>query len=202
MICGLPKFFDGRLVLSCYHGVWEAVRELPVDIRNSFTNDVGDETVSYGGLLQLRESSVLKKLREKNLFACFRAVSEDLLAYVQTCPPRKLYSHIENSLKMVGWDIATGNGWCTASVEGIFPINPLNGEVLDKEKISLLNDYGLFHSRDDCLDYCKLNNENSSADAYWYPVAVYVDQDSFVRLFGYLKKMRQVGSISNNRTRQ
>ncbi|MFA5982406.1 MAG: hypothetical protein WC782_00140 [Methylococcaceae bacterium] len=185
MVCNLPKFLDGRLVLSGYHGVWEAVEKLPDDILSYFTDDVGNKPVSYGGLLQIIDTQVLEILNDKGFFVCFRGIHEKYLEHVQAYPPKEIYQNLANGLKLLGWDISTGNGWCTASCEGIFPINPFTGEVLD-ENISQLNEYSLFNDLDNCLNYCHINNEKIPENSPWYPVAIYVDQFSYKRLSAYL----------------
>ncbi len=188
MICGLPKHFGGRLILSGYHGVWEAVEELPTDIKQYFTDDVGNKSVSYGGLLQITNTKVLNMLPQWGLFACFRGIQEDYLKQVQAYPPKETYEHLINDLMLMGWDISTGNGWSSASCEGIFPINPFTGEATD-ENIVQLNRYGLFDSWENCLNYCHINNEKIPEYLPWYPVAVYVDQCSYKRLVAYLNRV-------------
>lgn len=184
MICELPKYFNGRLILSGYHGVWEAVKEIPAEIRPYLTDDVGNKEVSYGGLLQIIDTKALMHLDEWGLFACFRGVHEEFFELVQTSPPYEVYANLINDLKLVGWDISTSNGWCSASCEGIFPINPFTGEAVD-QNLSEINQYGLFESLEDCLNYCRINNEKISENAPWYPVAVYLDMSSYIRLERY-----------------
>jgi len=181
MICGLPRQVDGRRILSGYHGVWEAVADIPHEIKAYLTDDVGNEGVSYGGLLQIADKKVLGLLDGLGLFACFRGVPEKYLKHMQVCPPKDLYLSLMKDLKLVGWDISTGNGWCTASCEGLFPINPFTGEILDKNS-SFLNEYGLFGTLENCLYYCQINDEKIPQDSPWYPVAVYVDSASEKRL--------------------
>lgn len=194
MVCGLPKHFDGRLILSCYHGVWEAVPCLPREIQVYFTDDVGNENASYGGLLQIIEAKVFEILETYGMYTCFRAVAKEYMSHVNVDPPKKFYQSLISELKFMGWDIATGNGWCTASVEGIFPINPFTGDVLDGN-ISQLNEYGLFDCLENCSDYCQLNNEKIPENSPWYPVAVYTDHNSYTRL----NKMIDIANINQSK---
>ena len=181
MICGLPRHFNGRLILSCYDGVWEAVPCLPSEIQAYFTDDVGNKNVSYGGFLQVTDVKVFELLEKFELYACFRGVAKEYINQISVVPPTELYQKLISELKFMGWDIAISNGWCTASVEGIFPINPFTGDVLDGN-ISQLNEYGLFDSLEHCSNYCQLNNQRVPEDSPWYPVAVYVDYNSHARL--------------------
>lgn len=181
MICGLPKCLDGRLILSCYHGVWEAVTCLPKEIKPYFTNDVGEADVTYGGLLQLVDIKVFDLLEKFDLYACFRGIEKQYINHVNVAPPTRLYQNLISKLDFMGWDIAMGNGWCTASVEGFFPINPFTGEILD-ENISLLNRFGLFETWEHCMNYCQINNQRLPNESPWYPVAVYLDRYSHSRL--------------------
>ncbi|MDX1915790.1 MAG: hypothetical protein SFU55_09425 [Methylophilus sp.] len=185
MVCGLPRHFGERLILSCYHGVWESVKYLPSEIKTYFTDDVGNEDVSYGGLLQITNTKAFELLNKLGLYTCFRGVAKEYINQVNVFPPKEFYQTLISELKFVGWDIATGNGWCTASAEGVFPINPFTGDILD-DNISQLNEYGLFYSLNDCEKYCQVNNEKIPEDSPWYPVAVYVDSCSYQRLSSYL----------------
>lgn len=189
MVCGIPRYFDDRLILSCYHGVWEPVKCLPSEIKAYFTDDVGNGDVSYGGLLQITDTKVFESLNKLGLYACFRGIAKEYINHVNVFPPYEFYQNLISELKFMGWDIATGNGWCTASVEGVFPINPFTGDVLDGN-ISQLNEYGLFYSLEHCKKYCQVNNEKISEDSPWYPVAVYVDLYSYNRLSSYLADCR------------
>lgn len=185
MICGPPRCFDHRLILSAYHGVWEAVNHLPKDIRPYVTDDVGNIKVEYGGLLQIRSAEIFEILKRHELYSCFRGVHVDYSKYIQAYPPDGIYENLEKDLTFVGWDIATSNGWSSASCEGMFPINPFTGEILD-ENIDQLNSYALFEELDSCLNYCRLNNNKLPENAPWYPVAVNLDNGSFNRLQKYL----------------
>lgn len=196
MVCGLPKYFGGRLILSGYHGVWEATEKLPDDIKSYFTDDVGNKDVSYGGLLQMVHKKAFDKISNLELFVCFRGVHEEYLELVQTRPPKEFYESLKDELVLIGWDISTGNGWCSASSEGLYPLDPFTGEILD-ENIKQLNEYGLFGALENCLEYCRLNNEEIPDNSPWYPVAIYIDKESSKRLQAYLKE--QSSSISKMR---
>ena len=128
-----------------------------------------------------RSAKVFELLEKFGLYACFRGVAKEYINHVNVAPPTEFYLSLISELKFMGWDIAISNGWCTASVEGIFPINPFTGDVLDGN-ISQLNEYGLFDSLEHCSNYCQLNTQRVPEDSPWYPVAVYVDYNSHARL--------------------
>jgi len=117
----------------------------------------------------------------RKLFACFRCIFKEYFECVQVCPPDIIYKRLFPDLLPMGWDIATGNGWLSASCHGCFPVNPFTGEmtIYDSNKI---NDYGLFAELDSCLEFCSLNNTLIPEHAPWFPVAIFVDRDSYIRL--------------------
>ena len=181
MVCNKPVYLNGRYIISAYDGVWDAVEELPDDIKSYFTSDIGDKVTGYGGFLQVINPQVLDILNERGLFTCFRGVEEKYLEFTNTVPPEKLYDRLFSQLRFVGWDICIGNGWRSASTDGYFPIDPFTGVAKDKN-INQINRYGLFENLENCLNYCKLNNEKVPMDSPWYPVAVYLDQNSYNQL--------------------
>ncbi len=181
MICYPPKYLKGRFILSAYQGVWEAVKELPSEVKPYVTDDVGNNKVEYGGLLQFTDVAAFAVLSKMNLFACFRGVLTGYIDYVQAYPPANTYQNWKRNLKFMGWDISTSNGWASASCEGIFPINPFTGENTGANS-SQLNEYALFDTLDECMNYCHINDKKIPESVPWYPVAVYVDEGSNSRL--------------------
>ena len=181
MICSMPKYLNGMLLLSCSDSVWNPVDVLPDDIRPYVTDELGNQDIQYGGFLQLIDPKGLDLLSSKGLFACFRCITDQYLEHVGTCPPKDVYQSLIKNLKFMGWDIATGNGWLSASSHGSFPINPFTGIAVDSNN-SKINEYGLFSSLDDCLKYCQINDTQIPEHAPWFPVAIYVDESSYIRL--------------------
>lgn len=180
MLCDRPRSIGTRTILSCSDSVWEPVRNVPADLHKYLTDELGNETIDYGGFLFLKDHRLIDCLEEKNLFACFRGIHSKDLEIVQ-CPLAKEISAMEIPLTIMGWDIANGNGWVSASTDGVYPIDPFNGSVLD-ENVEKINAYGLFDSLDDCKGYCLLNNQQVPARAPWYPVAIFLDHLSLERL--------------------
>lgn len=179
MVCVAPRKLGGRLVLSCYDGVWEAVEQLPEELRSRFTDDLGNTYPQYGGFLQLVDLTVLTELSKYGLYSCFRCVSPEWVKYTDSYPPHSIYASIKNTLCFVGWDVATGNGWRSASTDGCFPIDPFSGEIDEQDKI---NQFGLIRDASDCIFYCKESDITVPDYAPWFPVAVYVDSESYQRL--------------------
>lgn len=181
MVCSQPKQTQSRLILSGYDGVWEAIEKLPDDLKPYFTDDIGNKDVEYGGFLQLVDVNVLELINNQGLFACFRGIQKQFLEHVNAYPPEGIYTNLVNKLKFMGWDISTGNGWRSASCDGYFPLDPFTGEARD-ENISQLNKYSLFSLDKHCLEYCEINNKELPDYSPWYPVAIYVDKNSYNRL--------------------
>jgi hypothetical protein len=180
MLCPEPKTLSGRLMLSGCDSVWEPVRYVPDDLKPYFSDELGNARVEYGGFLFTNDSRVIPLLEKNNLFACFRGVYQKYLEHID-CPLGIQLSHFGIPLKLMGWDIANGNGWVSASCEGYYPIDPFDGSALNGNT-SQINQYGLFESEKDCLKYCELNDANVSEHAPWYPVAIFVDHNSYKRL--------------------
>jgi hypothetical protein len=51
MLCTEPKSFNGRLFLSGCDSVWNAVQEIPDELKEYFTDEIGNGFVQYGGFL-------------------------------------------------------------------------------------------------------------------------------------------------------
>ncbi len=187
MICGRPNYLNQRLMISCCDAVWEPIEHLNGKTKQFFTDELGNSTVNYGGFLQMVDRKALFSISEQGLFSCFRCISEDRLQHVQVNTPKLLYRDLIGDLKPMGWDIATGNGWLSASCHGLFPINPFTGKEVDSNA-DLINEYGLFDSLDNCLVYCKKNNSQIPEHAPWFPVAIHVDKSSYSRLRILLQK--------------
>lgn len=187
MICGLPTYLNNRLILSSCDSVWIPVENLSLDIKQYLTDELGNSNVDYGGFVQMIDPYVLQLIAKQNLFACFRVIENRHMRCVDAYPPRALYQDLIQELKIVGWDIATGNGWLSASCHGRFPIDPFTGKTLDKNHYKI-NKFGLFDSIDDCEIYCRINNEEILEHSPWLPVAIYVDKSTFNRLIQYYNK--------------
>ncbi len=189
MICEAPKLLNKKLVLSCCDSVWKPVESLPDEIEPYFTDELGNKMVDYGGFVQIISLNVLKLLNKRGLFACFRCITEGYFKHIQANPPKEIYQNLFCDLKPVGWDIATGNGWLSASCHGRFPIDPFTGYETD-QNADQINKYGLFSRLEDCLIYCQINNAEIPEHAPWYPVSIYVDKGSYARLKKILLKIK------------
>ncbi|MCY7281103.1 MAG: hypothetical protein LH610_09465 [Sphingomonas bacterium] len=152
---------------------------LPSEIRALVTDDLGNPSPTYAGSLQLSDRSVFEEVESRNLFVCFRAAHQTYADHVQTVPNAALYSELRDELIHLGWDVCVGDGWVSASLEGYFPMDAINGKMEADE--ALLNRWGLFASLEDALECCTQNNEQTS-DYPWYPVAIAVDESSYRRL--------------------
>lgn len=183
MVCAKPRRVNNRFILSAYDGVWDALDELPEDIKPYLTDDLGNEVRSYGGFLQIIDQGALDVVNRDGLYACFRGVHAQFREIVDAVPPTDLYEKLISSLIFMGWDICSGNGWRSASTDGYYPINTLTG-LDEDENAHQVNEFGLFQELDHCLEYCKLNNHKVAKFSPWYPVAVYLDKFSYTRLIG------------------
>jgi hypothetical protein len=179
MLCRQPRFLGGRLILSGYDGVWNAVDDIPPHLQPYLTNDVGKGEGNYGGLVQITSRKLFNLLPELGLFACFRSVDKALVDELNVRPPTEFYCEIESELQLVGWDIFTGNGWRSASTDGCFPLDPFTGEILGDH---VPNEFGLIRTEIECTDLCAMNNKMVPSWAPWNPVAVYLDRTSYERL--------------------
>jgi hypothetical protein len=180
MLCREPRVVGGYVMLSCSDSVWEPIRYVPEEIRPYFTDELGNKSIEYGGFLYTNDSHALTLLDKNQLYACFRGVSKNYLDVVD-CPLAIPLADFSIKLKLVGWDIANGNGWVSASCDGVYPIDPFDGSQLDGNA-NQINGHGLFDNLKDCLSYCAVNDESFPARAPWYPVAIYLDLMSFDRL--------------------
>jgi hypothetical protein len=188
MVCAEPVYVNNRMIVSCCDAVWRPVENLPIEFNGYFTDEFGNKNVDYGGFLQMVNVDALKLIEKNSLYACFRCIDKNLIDYVQVCPPKLIYQGVQGNLKLIGWDIATGNGWLSASCHGCFPIDPFTGDALD-ENADKINKFGLFSSFDDCLVYCQKNNLQIPEHAPWYPVAICLDLSSFNRLVEKFKEL-------------
>jgi hypothetical protein len=107
MVCKTPKYFGHRLILSGCDAVWDAVETLPEELKNYFTDELGNNFVEYGGFLQMTDQNALNLLAKRELFACFRCILKEYIEYVQTCPPSELYRGLTDDLTLVGWDVSS-----------------------------------------------------------------------------------------------
>ena len=181
MICEKPKRFGKYTIVSAYDGAWEPVKRLPNDIAQYVSDDLGNPDVEYGGFLQINNLKVLQIIQNHKFFTCFRGVLVSDLERVQTVPAHEIYQRLEGDLITMGWDICTGNGWRSASCDGYFPINALNG-IVEVGSCDLVNEWGLLKEFEKCLEFCLINNKEIPEDAPWYPVKVYLDKGSYNRL--------------------
>lgn len=181
MVCGRPSYINGRHILSASDAVWEPVKSLPDDLRDLFTDDLGNRNVRYPGFLQILDLCVLDNLDDRDLFACFRAVQRKIVGHVSAFPPVDLYRPLMKRLKLAGWDVCTGNGWRSASCDGFFPIDPFDGHAVDDHAYEI-NEFGLFRELSHSLEYCSKNDEGGPEDSPWYPVGVYITARSYARL--------------------
>lgn len=189
MICRIPNFLKGRLYLSACDSVWSPVEYIDKFFNKYLTDEIGNTNVEYGGFLQMIDKTILDLLPKKNLYACFRGVEKNIIKHIDVYPIERIYRNILNELIFVGWDVCTGSGWLSASIHGHFPIDIKTGNNIDvnAEKINV---FGLFESQYDCILYCDINNDNIPEHAPWYPVAIFLDKNSYTRLKKYLEFCR------------
>ena len=182
MLCSAPAIRQGRLILSACDSVWEPIVRLPASLRRLVTDELGNPNPEYGGFLFPRGAEIFSVLHDHQLFACVRGVRKEVLKLTDS-PLAADTRSFPTELKLVGWDVVTGNGWVSAALEGLYPIDPVDGST--KEVIGpAANKFGLLHSEKDSRAYCALNDRAVPDRAPWYPVAVYLDVDSFSRLSG------------------
>jgi len=191
MICNVPCIRKHKLILSACDSVWSAAYQLPSDLEDYFSNELGGKMDGYGGLLQLKDPIGLGLLERYGLYASFRCVHESILEHVQTVPPLELYESIRDELICVGWDVVSGNGWLSASCHGLYPIDE------DENNKSELNDYSLFDCLKDCLECCEENNLGLPEHAPWFPVAVCLDANSYERVLKLQSANRARYTICN-----
>jgi hypothetical protein len=189
MLCKAPRSVNDRLMLSCCDAVWSPIEILPPELEPSFTDELGNSGVKYGGFLQIVDFNALRLLADRELYACFRCIGPEFLQHVQVNPPSRLYEKFFGDLVQVGWDIATGNGWLSASSHGCFPVDPFSGREID-QNAHMVNRFGLFSAFGDCLAYCQQNDSAIPEHAPWFPVAIRIDKDSYTRLVERLEAKR------------
>jgi hypothetical protein len=178
MICQRPRKLCGRLILSAYDGVWDAIREIPASLRPYVTDDLGNRDVVYGGFLQIIDGAIFPRLEALGLFACFRLVDAHLIDALKV-EPLESYAQLRPALKSIGWDIFTGTGWMSAATDGLFPIDTDSGCIND---LAVVNRFGLIDSEEECRALCEVNNREFPSWAPWNPVAVSLDSSSYTRL--------------------
>lgn len=166
-------------MLSAYDGVWDAVENIPHQLRAYVTDDIGNTNVEYGGFVQITNAAIFPLLEQFDLFACFRFVDVGTLEHVNVAPVAESYDDILRDVMPIGWDIFTGNGWRSASTDGIFPIDPFTGSTEDVAKV---NRFGLIDAEAECRALCELNNREVPSWAPWHPVSVALDASSYKRL--------------------
>jgi hypothetical protein len=181
MLCKEPKIVRGRKILSGCDSIWSPAEEIPYELEEYLTDELGNKHVSYGGFLQVIDLKILDLLGKFGLFTCFRCIQEKYLDHVQTCPTTQFYKSLLKNLVFVGWDICSGNGWLSASCHGCYPFNPFTGNAINDD-YKIINGYGLFANLNDCQKYCKINNESILEHSPWFPVAIYVDHGSYLRI--------------------
>lgn len=177
MICKEPRLVAGRAALSAYDGVWEAVESVPELIRPFLTDDLGRDGVVYGGFLQFMDVRAIRLACDLGLYCCFRMVEDELISALEVSPPVDFYESIERSLSFVGFDICNGNGWRSASTNGIFPRHSAESGVDQIDGI-FPNQFGLIEDAEDCERLIMMNNELASIWAPWHKVSVLVDDCS------------------------
>lgn len=178
MICTAPSLLNGRPRLSVSDAIWEPVPLLSPRLSQLLVSEVGAEPATYAGAVfpkmeMLHE--LLEVIRNEGLFLCFRAVRDEWLSQV-SCPMALPLTSFEG-LEIKGWDVATGNGWIAASLEGIFP------EQTDGE----LNSYSLLSDEQSAINCSRANDAAVPDRAPWFPVALLMDVDSSVRLSSLLR---------------
>lgn len=180
MICGMPRRQGAVQVLSACDSVWEPIRELPAPLKDVLTDDLGNRGVEYGGFVFIEDTRLVERISEAGWFTCVRALRWKDLDKLDT-PLAKSVVEFGDLLVHIGWDIVHGNGWVSASCDGIFPLDvcSLTSSLMPSE---VANQFGLLSSEATAVAYCEINNKDVARLAPWYPVAVHVDRFSLRRL--------------------
>jgi hypothetical protein len=71
MVCGPPRRFGTRYILSAYDGVWETASSIPEHILNALTDDIGNSRPDYLGQVQLKSMDVIREIEQLGLYCCF-----------------------------------------------------------------------------------------------------------------------------------
>lgn len=181
MVCEMPKSKNGQYVISAYDGVWEPIERVPSDLEAYFTDEVGNNEVTYPGALQMVNATALDKLDDMDLYACFRSVEEHRLPSLSVSPPLEEYKMLSNKLTLLGWDVCSGNGWLSASAHGCYPFDAFSGSIANTD-YPPVNKYSLLNNMKDSQFLCLENNRELTEHAPWYPVGVYISNRSLLRL--------------------
>jgi hypothetical protein len=115
----------------------------------------------------------------------FRAVRENDAKIVDTVPNSVFYRQITDELDLVGFDVCSGNGWISASVESEYPVDPISGNLLNID-FDKVNCYSLFYDLDFAFKYLDIVNIEAKEHQPWYPVAVLITPYSRSRLMEQL----------------
>lgn len=180
MICGNPRVAGSLVILSACDSVWGAVDEVPMSLRRYISDDLGNAEVVYGGFIYIHDARAFDELRQLGLYACIRAVDQEG-ARILEAPITQPLGELNASLVHVGWDVAHGNGWLSASCDGIYPLDVFSTSDLSPVD-RRINRFGLFEDAEDARRCCDQNNKEVTTMAPWYPVAVLVDQSSLARI--------------------
>jgi len=157
--------------MSAYDGVWEPIREPLDEIKDCLADEVGNPSPTYMGNIQINDLGCIITILNHGVVPCFRVIEASFRALVSVVPPSSNYSKLRNGLLLAGWDLCCGNGWVSASMDGIFPIDPITGEERNSDS-KLINDNSLFANYSDCKMYADKNDEYFPQSSPWYPVAV------------------------------
>lgn len=189
MLCTSPVVIGGRAVISASDSVWQPIEKIPGGLEG-LCDDAGNDNPSYAGTVFISSQKTFIEIRKAGLMICMRGVrAEDI--HLTDCPLSISVTDLMPAPILMGWDVVRGNGWVSASCDGIYPINH-TGELRNGENESTLNCYSLFDDLDTCLACCKLNNEEICQWAPWYPVAVYCDSET-KRLIDELRVTKTTG---------
>ncbi len=185
MVCNEPHKIGNRLFCSADSSVWKNVSQMK-ELKKYFTDSVGVSDFWEGDEgrddLQMIDEKAIYYVGKYRYFCCFRAVFEADFNLLQVIPPEMLYKKLMPELCFLGWDVCTGNSFISASCHGVFPINPFDGQVNDTIAINLINNFGLFFTSEGSRLFCNLNNSEIREHRPWYPVGVFTDKNSFMRM--------------------
>lgn len=108
------KKISFRLVLSCSDSVCDVIEGLPDELKQYLPDDLGRGNPSCGGFLSLKGELLPEILGEFDCCAGFREIKEEDIKQHTDCGNWTSSGELPYRLNLIGWDVATGNGWDSA----------------------------------------------------------------------------------------
>ncbi|MBF0785515.1 hypothetical protein E4T80_08590 [Muribacter muris] len=154
------------------------LKELSKYVSSNFHSDIYNSSYLY-----IKNLSFFDKLKSLQYFSIFTAIPiiERIEKYNEFYLSN-LYESVLKELVFVGWNPKCYVG--SALTDGIYPIYLINGNIIKNRSLNIninINRFGLISTELDCLEICRVNNENNEYDEndFWYPTKLYVDKNTF-----------------------